>query len=100
MTQIAGRRTTDEAAADDLLHYAERIAHRDGGFTFSNIPPVKFQSIARPVPNDEIFDNPPRQLSWDDEERAKLSRGAETVKEVIELKPCQRVYDYNLRMSF
>jgi hypothetical protein len=54
----------------------------------------------RTTDEDEIFDNPPRQLSWDDEERAKLRRGAETVKEVIELKPCQRVNDYNLRMSF
>jgi hypothetical protein len=91
---------SESAAADDLLRYAETIAHRDGGFTFSNIAPGKYRLIARPVPGDEIIDNPPRQFSWDDQERAKLRREAETVKEVIELKPCQRVNDYTLRISF
>src|SRR5262249_247180 len=34
------------------------------------------------------------------EERVKLRREAEAVKEVIELKPCQRVNDYVLRISY
>jgi hypothetical protein len=91
---------SESAAADNLLRYAETIAHRDGSFTFSNIAPGKYRLIARPVPGDEIIDNPPRQLSWDDGERAKLRREAEMVKDFFELKPCQRVNDYILRISF
>ena len=90
----------ESAAADDLLRYAETIALQDGNFAFSNIAPGKYRLIARPVPDEEVVDRSSQLLFWDNEGRVKLRREAEAVKEVIELKPCQRVNDYLLRISY
>jgi hypothetical protein len=81
----------DAALANEVLRYAEVLTRNDGSFTFNNLAPGKYWLLARPVPDDEPVDRPPRPLSWDSAERARLRIEAEKKKIEVELKPCQRL---------
>jgi len=80
----------EQAAADDVLRYAEVPVGRNGVFEFKNIAPGKYRLLHRAAPN-ESNGGPP--TAWDANERAKLRKEAEAMKVEIELKPCQRVTD-------
>lgn len=91
----------EPAAVNDSLRFAERIADRNGAFTFANVTPGKYWLLARALPDDEPA-NQPLQLAawpvaWDAAGRAKLRKEAEAAKNEIELKACQRVKDHVLR---
>jgi hypothetical protein len=87
----------DAALADEVLRYAEVLTRNDGSFAFNNLAPGKYWLLARPVPDDEPVDRPPRPLSWDSAERAKLRIEAEKKKIEVELKPCQRLKDFSFK---
>jgi hypothetical protein len=80
----------EQAAADDVLRYAEVPMGRNGAFEFKNIAPGKYRLLHRAAPN-EPNGGPP--TAWNANERAKLRKEAEAMKVEIELKPCQRVTD-------
>jgi hypothetical protein len=79
------------------LRYAEVLTRNDGSFAFNNLAPGKYWLLARPVPDDEPVDRPPRPLSWDSAERARLRMEAEKKKIEVELKPCQRLNDSSFK---
>jgi hypothetical protein len=87
----------DAALANEVLRYAEVLMNNDGSFAFSNLAPGKYWLLARPVPDDEPVDRPPRPLSWDSAERARLRMEAEKKKIEVELKPCQRLKDFSFK---
>ena len=87
----------DAALANDVLRYVEVLMSNDGSFAFNNLAPGKYWLLARPVPDDEPVDRPPRPLSWDSAERAKLRIEAEKKKIELELKPCQRLKDFSFK---
>ena len=87
----------DAALANEVLRYAEVLARNDGSFAFNNLAPGKYWLLARPVPDDEPVDRPPRPLSWDSAERARLRMEAEKKKIEVELKPCQRLNDFSFK---
>jgi len=87
----------DNTAVENVLRYAEAPAGSDGSFAFKNLAPGKYGLLARPLPEGESVEAQTRPAAWDATERAKLRREAE--KNVIELKPCQRVNDYVLRVN-
>ncbi len=84
-------------AADDVLRYAETNVRSDSSFEFKHIAPGKYLLHTREVAEKEPGDREIRPVAWDALERAKLRREAETAKNEIELKPCQRVHDHVLR---
>jgi hypothetical protein len=87
----------EAALSNDVLRYAEVLMSNDGSFAFPNLAPGKYWLLARPVPDDEPVDRPPRQWAWDSADRAKLRMEAEAKKLEVDLKPCQRVSDYSIR---
>jgi len=87
----------DAALANEVLRYAEVLMSNDGSFAFNNLAPGKYWLLARPVPDDQPVDRPPRPLSWDSAERAKLRMEAEKKKIEVELKPCQRLKDFSFK---
>jgi Carboxypeptidase regulatory-like domain len=87
----------DAALAYEVLRYAEVLTRNDGSFAFNNLAPGKYWLLARPVPDDEPVDRPPRPLSWDGAERARLRMEAEKKKIEVELKPCQRLKDFSFK---
>lgn len=87
----------DAALANEVLRYAEALTSNDGSFAFDNLAPGKYWLLARPVPDEEPVDRPPRPLSWDSVERAKLRMEAEKKKIEVELNPCQRLKDFSFK---
>jgi hypothetical protein len=81
--------------ADDILRYAETNVASNGTFTFSSLAPGRYKIVLRTVPQTEST-RAPRLLAWDEEPRKALRREAETIKDSLELKPCQRLTDYAL----
>jgi hypothetical protein len=84
---------------DDLLRFAEDKAEGDGSFGFSNLAPGRYLLVTRPVPETETNDDSPPPVAWDNNERVKLRKEAEAGSWTIELKGCQRIVDYTLRLA-
>lgn len=84
-------------AVNDVLRFAERIALREGSFSFANIPPGKYWLLVRALPEANPEDRPPQPAAWDAAERARLRKDGEAAKNEIELKPCQRLAEQTLR---
>jgi hypothetical protein len=87
----------EESAKDDLLRYAETLAGKNGSFKFKNLAPGKYWLLARPAPETDPVETRSRPLAWDEGERVKLRRDEKKVE--IELKPCQRIDDYALKVN-
>lgn len=86
----------DREQANDVLRYSETAVAGDGGFAFSNIAPGRYFILTRVAESNETQDASPRPAAWDPTVRAKLRLEAEARKEVVELKPCQRLKEYAL----
>jgi len=85
--------------AEDILRFSESNVMSDGAFIIRNLAPGRYLILARPAPENESPDQAPRPIFWETAERAKLRREAEALNNQLELKPCQRVTDYELRHS-
>lgn len=84
----------DREQANDVLRYSETTTMSDGSFAFSNIAPGRYFIVSRVEP-----DTSPRSSAFDPTARTKLRQEAEAAKVVIDLKPCQRLRDYELRIE-
>lgn len=82
--------------ADNLLRYTETLVASDGTFAFSNLAPGRYFILTRVGPTPEP-DTPSQPVARDPAARAKLRSEAESSNAIIELKPCQRVVDYQLK---
>lgn len=80
-------------ASENVLRYAEVTPANDGAFAFAYLSPGKYWLVVRTLA--EIAEAHP--VAWDRTERARLRREAEAANNVIELKPCQRLTDYQLK---
>ncbi len=85
---------TERERAEDFLRYAEVSVSDGGAFSLTNLAPGRYKLLLRPVPEDESA--AARPLAWDAQGRAKLRRDAEAAT-TLELKPCQRAADHELR---
>jgi hypothetical protein len=85
-------------AIDDALRFAERSIEADGAFTFTNLAPGKYFVLARAIPDSESGDKTLRSNAWEPGERKKLHKEAEAANLVIQLKPCQTITGYALRL--
>ena len=89
----------ETTAADDLLRYVEAPIRADGSFEFKHIAPGKYLLHTRQAAEKEANDDHARPVAWDTVERAKLRREAAAAKNEIELKVCERVKEYVLRLQ-
>jgi len=69
----------------------------DGTFSFSNLPPGKYFTLARPTQADAPTANDKFRLPGSIDVRAKIRKAAESAKSEVELKPCQTLTDFSLR---
>jgi hypothetical protein len=87
----------EQQNAEDTLRYAEAAVQSDGAFALTNVAPGRYRLITREVSEVEANEKWPRRPSWALSSRATLRREAEASNIVLDLKPCQRVVDYELR---
>jgi hypothetical protein len=81
--------------AEEVLRYSEAAPADDGTFSLTNLAPGRYKLLLRPIP--ETDSTTARPLAWDTQARAQLRRDAEAATaQAVELKPCQRVTDYEL----
>lgn len=90
---------SEQSSAEDLLRYIEADVQTDGSFKLLNAAPGKYWLIARLLPEEDLKMRIPRPQAWKSSNRAALRREASTANVAIELKPCQRVSDFQLRYS-
>ena len=86
--------------ANNVLRYRETPVNRDATFGFTNIAPGRYfliSQLSRIKP--ETAAAAQRDVAWDAAPRAKLGTEAETANTVVELKPCQAMVDYQLKLS-
>jgi len=84
--------------ADNVLRYHETSVNTDTSFKFTNIAPGHYFIVSRvetPIQSDAAQ----RPSALDPTVRARLRREAETSKIEVELKPCQSLLDYRLKLS-
>jgi hypothetical protein len=83
---------------NNVLRYSETFVKSDGSFALENLAPGRYLILSRveaPVDPDTL----PRPIAWDAAARTKLRREAEAANAIIELKPCQQVVDYELKIG-
>ena len=83
--------------ANDTLRFFEAEIQSDGSFKLTNLAPGRYLAVARPLSEEEAKQRSPRPLAWNATERANLRRVAEASNTTLDLKPCQRVSDYQFR---
>jgi hypothetical protein len=88
----------DREQANNVLRYSEALVNSDGSFALTNIAPGRYFILSR-VDAPIEMDAPSRPIAWDPVMRAKLRREAEGANMVVELKPCQRMVDYALKIG-
>ena len=89
----------DREQANDVLRYSETMIMSDASFAFSNIAPGRYLIVTRVEPGAETPGTTPRPSAWNPTARAKLRQEAEAAKVVVDLKPCQRLKDYELPLK-
>lgn len=88
-----------KAPADDVLrHFAVPVAD-DGSFSFDQVPPGRYWTIAKPVAADNEINTATLRLPGMAEARVKLRREAEDAKSEIDLKPCQTLRNHTLPLE-
>jgi hypothetical protein len=88
----------DRELANNVLRYSEILVKSDGSFALENLAPGRYFILSRVEPPTDP-DTLPRPIAWDAAARTKLRREAEAANTIIELKPCQQVIDYELKMG-
>jgi hypothetical protein len=84
--------------ANNVLRYSETFVKSDGSFALESLAPGRYFIFSRvEAPTDP--DTLPRPIAWDAAARAKLRRDAEAANTIIELKPCQQMVDYELKIG-
>jgi hypothetical protein len=90
---------SEQQAADNTLLFFEAAVQTDGSFTLNNVAPGRYFLAARQTPEERANERFPRPLVWSLNSRASLRAEAEASNIAVELKPCQRVADFELRYS-
>jgi hypothetical protein len=84
--------------ANNVLRYSDTFVKSDGSFALGNLAPGRYFILSRVEPPIDP-DTLPRPIAWDAAARTKLRREAEAANAIIELKPCQQVADYELKIG-
>jgi hypothetical protein len=79
----------------DVLRFFETRADTDGSFVMGNIAPGHYWMIGRTA--DESEPTTARPIRQDSALRSQVVKEAEKTRNEIQLQPCQRIVDYELR---
>jgi hypothetical protein len=79
----------------DVLRFFETRADTDGGFAMSNIAPGHYWMIGRVADGGEPATV--KSIRQDSALRSQVVKEAEKTRNEIELQPCQRIVDYEIR---
>lgn len=80
---------------NNVLRYFESTVESSGSFAFTNIAPGRYLVFPRIEP---VTEETSRPVAIDAAARNILRRGAESLNQSIELKPCQRMADVALKI--
>ena len=86
----------EKESGDEVLRFYAVAVTPDGKIALSNLAPGRYWVLAGPALDGGLVK---LRLPDATERRAKLRREAEAAKTEIELKPCQNVVDYRLKLS-
>ncbi len=85
----------EKEGSADVLRFFETRADTDGSFVMGNIAPGQYWMIERPADDgDPLAVRPIRQ---DSALRSQVVKQAEKTRNEIQLQPCQRIVDYEIR---
>ncbi len=88
----------EPARADEALRYVAARVRTDGTFAFTHLAPGRYHLLTRPAaPREPGADDALASVYPDVQTRTQLRRDAEPT-ETLELQPCQRLADYQLRL--
>jgi len=85
-------------AIDDVLRFAETSVPADGIFSFTNLAPGKYFVLARVVSGSASDEKLLRPAAWDLTELKNLRKEAEAANITVDLKSCQPITGYTLRL--
>jgi hypothetical protein len=86
-------------SAEDTLRFFEVEVQSDGSFKLANVAPGRYWLLARQLPEEDSKQRLPRPQAWNAAARAGLRREAVVSNVAIDLKPCQRIPDYQFRYT-
>jgi hypothetical protein len=86
-------------SAEDTLRFIEAEVQSDNSFKLLNVAPGHYWLLARQLPEEESKKRLVRPQAWNAAARAGLRREAAASNVAIDLKPCQRVADYQFRYT-
>ena len=86
-------------AANDTLRFFDSEIQSDGSFKLTNLAPGRYLLVTRQRTEEEAKQRSPRPLAWNATARAGLQRLAKAANTALDLKPCQRVADYQFRYT-
>ena len=84
--------------ADDPLRYFTQQVSDDGTFLLTSIPPGRYWLITQPPSQDSPITTEKLRLPDALDMRTKIRRAAESAKVEVELKPCQNLTDYKIKL--
>ena len=86
-------------SAEDTLRFVEAEVQTDNSFKLLSVAPGRYWLLARQLPEEESKKRLVRPQAWNAAARAGLRREAAASNVAIDLKPCQRVADYQFRYT-
>jgi hypothetical protein len=84
-------------SAEETLRFVEAEVQSDNSFKLMNVAPGRYWLLVRQLPEEAAKQRIPRPQAWNATVRSVLRREAASANVAIELKPCQRVSDYQLQ---
>jgi hypothetical protein len=87
-----------DKSEDPLRYFTSEVA-ADGTFSLSNLPPGRYWALAQQSQAEVPASTEKLRLPDALEARSNVRRIAESIKNEVELKPCQNVTDYKLRVK-
>jgi hypothetical protein len=85
----------EKESVADVLRFFETRADTDGGFAMGNIAPGHYWMIGRAA--DESEPATIKAIRQDSALRSQVAKEAEKTRNEIQLQPCQRIVDYEIR---
>jgi hypothetical protein len=85
----------EKDSADNVLRFFEMRADTDGSFAMGNIAPGTYWMVAGAADESELAKVKP--IRQDSALRSQVVKEAEKTRNEIQLQPCQRIVDYEMR---
>jgi hypothetical protein len=85
--------------AQNALRYYEAKVESNGTFRISHVAPGRYFAVTRIRPAESTTTEWQSSEVWDPARRAELRRAAEIAKNEVELKGCQKLNDYVLKLA-